>query len=332
MRDRSIVKTSLGALVAMLLLMPARSVLASEGDVAGGPFGGTDIRNAYLPPIAGLFGALLNVPGYSLRYDGPIGLRQRGIQSVNVNYDVQLFALQYVYPFKVFGGTVATDAVFANVLVANFAADGIRQTFDGWADTFVDFIKWSRYLGRFGAVVPPGARNLPYGLTIQPTFSMIFPNGRYNPARFTSPGHNDTYYIPNFAASYLTGPNFLGQGTEFSARLFYDHALQNPTTHYYTGDILDTDFAITERQGRWQYGLSGNIANQENADELDQAPVQPLGKRFEDFELGPIVAYDIPKYGVSLKFKVRLPVVEHNALVSPQFLFGAAFVLFPERQ
>ncbi len=107
------------------------------------------------------------------------------------------------------------------------------------------------------AAPSPGTRPLPYGLTVQAAYSMIFPTGAYNTHQFNTPGHNDYFYIPNAAASYLFGPNFLGDGLEVSARVFYDHASTNQANSYTSGDVIDLDYAISERSGPFQYGLFG---------------------------------------------------------------------------
>ena len=156
---------------------------------------------------------------------------------------------------------------------------------------------------------------------------MIFPIGTFNTHQFTTGGHNDYFLIPNVAATYLTRPNVLGDGLEFSARLFLDHALENPQTHYRSGDVLDLDYAVSERVGRLQYGAAGFAASQLGRDVQLGQTVAPHGRYLVSIKLGPVVAYDLPGLGATVKAKLTLPIYARNTILGPQFVFAISFGL-----
>ena len=51
-------------------------------------------------------------------------------------------------------------------------------------------------------------------------------------------------------------------------RFFWNNYLENRDTHYQTGDLLDLEFAVSERIGRFQVGVTGFYAFQVEDDEL----------------------------------------------------------------
>ena len=51
----------------------------------------------------------------------------------------------------------------------------------------------------------------------------------------------------------------LAEGTEISAKLYWNNYLRNPETGCATGDLINIDFAITERIGRFQVGVAGSM-------------------------------------------------------------------------
>ncbi len=316
--------TNIRFLAACMALGLCSVANATEGDVYGGPTGGTDIRNAYLPAASGFYAAVADVPGVSTYYTGNAGTPSKVITRLNLTYDITAASLLYVYPFKFLGGTLASDVQLSYDPYVRFSVNNMTQRISGWGDMYADIAKWSYYFGT-PQVPPSGSRPLPYGLTIQPAYSMIFPIGTYNTHQFTTAGHNDYFIIPNLAASYLTQPNFLGDGVEFSGHLFYDHALSNPLTDYKSGDVIDLDFAVSGRDGRFQYGIAGFGAVQIGRDTRNGTTVPISGKYFDVFKLGPVLEYDIPSLGMSLKAKLQLPIYSRNSTRGPQGVLVAAF-------
>jgi hypothetical protein len=294
-------------------------VHAAEGPVYGGPVGGTDMRNAYLPPKSGFYGSVVGGGFWSTHI-----YNDKAQSSAPEHGDSGLaaFGLMYVYPFHLFGGTLASFLqvpVQAGYLTVNHR----HEYFRGFGDFYADIIAWSKYLG-----VPYGERGnappgLPYGLTVKLAYSMLFPTGKYNTTQLTTVGHNDFIYIPNFAITYLTGPNFMGDGLEFSAHVFFDIVGRNSRTNYSAGPIYDIDGAITERVGRWQAGVQGFYAREWDGDLQNGLQVAPNGRRLVAAGVGPIVSYDIPEWRSSVKFKISFPVYTRNTIG-----VNRAFVIF----
>ena len=127
-------------------------------------------------------------------------------------------------------------------------------------------------------------------------FGALLPMGTYDASDPTeqalSIGTNIWGFAPTVAFTYTTPP-LLAEGTEISAKLFWNNYLENPTTHYFTGDLLDLDFAVTEHIGRFQIGVTGFYAVQVEDDRLFGVPIPPDGRRGEILQLGGIVSYDM---------------------------------------
>ncbi len=293
------------------------SATAAEGAVFGGPTGGTDIRNAYTPPVSGFYGNFVALYAGATDTHGDTG--QTVPVHVNTNLGAGAAGLLYVYPFKVFGG--ALDSFVQEAISYGKGTIGSRGGYaSGFSDTYLELLGWSRYIGPiFGEGHTPSDQGsnkprLPYGLTLKVAYSMILPTGDYNRNYLLPQGHNDFFFIPNIAATYLTQPNFLGDGIEFSVHVFADLAARNRKTDYFTGPVIDTDFAISDRLGRYQFGLTGFFAQQVQRDKAGGREVQPNGKRLVSFDLGPVLAYDIPEWQSTVKIKYQAPIDYHNSL------------------
>ncbi|WP_321893410.1 SphA family protein [Paraburkholderia tropica] len=296
----------------------SQNTLASEGFVYGGPIGGTDIGGAYLPP-PGLYGIFLGGSTYDTTLNGNDG---KAIE--NAQFGIHDFfgaaALLYVYPFTIADGRIASSAYqdYGYYHLTSFGKSGYTH---GFGDLYSDIISWSRHVGS------TSADGLPRGLTVKLAYSMIFPTGQYTKGQFSgSAGHNVYYFIPNMALTYLTGPNFLGNGTEFSLQVFFDMATKNSATGYSSGNVIDFDAAITERlNSRWQIGVAGNYATQITDDRQDGVTL-PNGNRFGFATVGPVVQYLIPQWKSQVKLKVSLPVWGRN-----YNLFNAVVLSFAKK-
>lgn len=277
---------------------------ASEGLTYGGPRGGTDIGGAYLPAQSGFYGiALLWGAAPNAYY----GNNASTSSTVHLHGDAVVggLGLLYVYPFQLAGGTLASD-VLAIYAIQHLSVNGISKTKYQWGDLYSDLIMWSKYLGE------RGTNGLPYGLTVKVAYSMQFPTGDYQLNSPTpSSGFNVYRIIPNVAFTYLTGPNALGDGVEFSSQIFYGMTTENGATHYQSGDTIDVDFAVSERSGRWQYGIAGYYANQIQGDKKNGTEL-PSGNKLRVFAIGPVVSYKIPEWKSVIKAKLQVPVYVRN--------------------
>jgi hypothetical protein len=154
----------------------------------------------------------------------------------------------------------------------------VRQTTAplGWATLT------SKSIGRAPSEFRPSkyARAAPIleGLTILAGFGVVFPAGTYDASDPTqqalSIGNSTWDFAPTFGLTYTTPP-ILAEGTEISVRFFWNNYLENPTTHYSAGDLLDLEFALTERIGRFQVGAAGFYFWQPEDDELFGVVVPP---------------------------------------------------------
>lgn len=287
------------------------ATFGAEGQFFGGPVGGTDIRNAYLPPVPGFYVGAVAGAGMASQINGDNG-KASPVQA-HAGSVIGGVGVLYVYPFKLFGGSLASAAQLP-LVDGYMSLNNRHEYFRGFGDTYVELLSWSKYLGTFGTT-PKSERplpKLPYGLTVKLSYAMIFPTGKYNTTQIATPGHNVFFYIPNAAATYLTGPNFLGDGLEFSGHVFFDISSYNHRTNYSTGPLYDIDGAISERSGRWQYGVSGYYARQWGDDTQNGVPVLGNGKRLVSAAVGPVIAYDIPEWKASVKLKVNFPVYSRN--------------------
>jgi hypothetical protein len=283
---------------------------SSEGLTYGGPRGGTDINGAYLPQSSGFYGIALLWGAAPNAYYGDNGSRSSAVD-FHGKAGVPGLGLLYVYPFKLAGGTLASD-VLDIYTVNRLCVNKTCKTQYQWGDLYSDIIMWSRY---FGSSTSP--QGLPYGLTVKLAFSMQFPTGTYIAHSAIPPaGFNIYRIIPNVALTYLTGPNAIGDGVEFSTQIFYATTTTNSATHYASGDTLDIDFAVSERSGRWQYGLAGTYAFQLQGDKKNGVEV-PGGNKIGVFSLGPVLAYRIPSWKSVIKVKVLLPVYARNTAHQP---------------
>jgi hypothetical protein len=278
---------------------------ASEGLTYGGPRGGTDINGAYLPQDSGFYGIALLWGAAPNAYYGNNASPSRTVD-LNGKAVVPGLGLLYVYPFKLAGGTLATD-VLGIYAIQRLCVNGTCKTKEQFGDLYSDLIMWSRHVGS-----EPSPGGLPYGLTVKAAFSMQFPTGAYSATSPTpSSGFNVYRIVPNVALTYLTGPNVIGDGVEFSTQIFYGMTTTNNATGYASGDTVDIDFAVSERSGLWQYGIAGFYAFQLQGDKVNGAEV-PGGNKLKALSLGPVVAYRIPKWKSVIKAKLQLPVYAKN--------------------
>jgi hypothetical protein len=106
----------------------------------------------------------------------------------------------------------------------------------------------------------------------------------------------------------------IAEGTEFSAKVYWNNYLENPRTHYLTGDVINIDYAITEHIGRFQIGVAGFYATQIEDDELFDVSLPNL--QGEVLQIGPVLGYDMPERGAAMKVKALASVHAINTVHS----------------
>lgn len=160
-----------------------------------------------------------------------------------------------------------------------------------------------------------GAYPIAEGLTLQLGIGAVIPLGRYSAEDARTYGvtiGNNIWDIAPLAAFTYVSPPIIAEGTELSAKVFWNNYLENPDTKYKSGSLVNVDFALTEHLGLFQAGLAGIYATQIEDDEISGVTVPPDGRRAQVLSVGLVAAYDMPAYGASVKFKGVHTVLSEN--------------------
>jgi hypothetical protein len=311
-------------------LIAASGAVANAGEsvLPPTPVGGTDISQAILPPT-GLYGGMGVLPfDRTQQFRGFDRKPVPAASNLELPHDEVIAAgLLYVYPFQVFGGSLASSiqAAFYHICY-DVGRDASRGCVGGLADTYSDIFYWSKNVGLAG--VSPGTLQLPYGLYVAGGLAMKAPTGVYHTDNFINPGANLWLAIPNLAATYTTGPNCsLGDSTEISGRLFFGVPFQNPTSLYTSGNVIDVDWSVTQLFGNLRVGVAGYIETQVSNDTANGVQV-PHGGKFMGASIGPVLEYIFPESGVAIKAKY-LRTFDARNNIDLQFLaLGIAMKLY----
>ena len=303
---------------AALLCSVSTHVLAVEGSSTAGPIGGTDMRSAMLPG-PGIYGGAVLFHAEANRFFDGSGRAIPALDALNLFRERVGGFLLYVPETQVLGGSLG----FLGVLSSGQECGRLFQStpkrcINGGGDPYVEF-DWSRYFGTVRPSQYPGAFPIPEGLTIQLGFGAVVPIGKYDAMTAAQQGlvigNNIWDLSPIAAFTYITRP-IIAEGTEISAKSYWNNYLRNPDTLYSTGSLLNLDFAVTERIGRLQIGVAGFYATQVDDDKLLGTRIPPDGRRATVLDLGGVVAYDMPEYATSLKLKALTTVVTDNTVKS----------------
>ena len=314
-----------GRLLALFFLVGASSQSnAVEGPTAAGPIGGTDIRAALLPPPGVYFGTL-QLAAQTIDFLDKDGNPIPGLKDARLTKGVAGPFIYYIPETKVLGGNVSFGALVP-------VAHGCGRLFTGTSsecnsgigDPYIE-ISWSRFFGTYRPSQHAGAYPIPEGLAVMVGFGTVIPLGKYDASdplsQALSIGTNNWDFAPTIALTYTTPP-ILGEGTEFSAKLFWNNYLENPETNYLTGDLMNLDFAITEHIGRFQVGLAGFYAWQIDDDRIAGTVIPPDGRRGQALQLGGVIAYDMPEHATSMKLKAIASPFAENTVTSWNVVFG----------
>jgi hypothetical protein len=297
---------------------------ALEGPTAAGPIGGTDIRSALLPP-PGLYGGVIGFAATAFDFVDRQGKTIPALSTAHLTRKLVGPFLVYVPDTQVLGGSVALAGIVpygeeCGHLFANTAS----RCMVGFGDPYVE-ISWSRSFGMPRPSKYPGAFPILEGLTVMVGFGAVLPFGKYDALAHSNQGlslGNNIYDFSPVAAFTYTTPPVIAEGTELSAKLYWNNYLTNSVTHYSTGTLLNVDFALSERLGRFQFGLAGFYAFQVADDKLFGVSIPPDGRRAELLNLGGIFNVDIPEFGVSMKIKALTTAAAANAVRSTGVAVG----------
>ena len=303
---------------------------AAEGTTAAGPIGGSDIRSAMLPPpglYGGAVGLATNVPMIAGGDGNPVA----GLDAVDLIARIAAPFFVYVPPVQVLGGSIGVFGVAPGGQECGQVVSTIpRRCTWGFGDPYVEF-DWSRSFGHVRPSQDAEAFPIVEGLVINLGLGIVLPVGKYEPqlraTNAISLGNNIWDIAPSLAVTYTTPP-LIAEGTEFSAKLYWNNYTINPDSQYQAAPLLDVDFAVTEHLGRVQAGLAGIYAFQTDADRQFGIVVPPDGRRLEFLALGFVVDYDMADLGVAIRFKALSVVQGQNTGISQSATIGLAKKFF----
>lgn len=279
-----------------------------------GPLGFSDIRAAMLPP-PGLYGAVTYTHVRNRKLNDGNGKPVAFLNSLRSNTNAAALAFLYVPDLNIFGGSVGLTAAFSGgVICGRLFSFTDERCLQGLRDPYIE-LAWSRFFGTFRPSNHDAALPILEGLAVRLGLGVVVPIGRYDVSdsltHGLSIGHNIWDIAPNLALTYTTAP-IVGEGTEFSAKVSFNEYLPNPRTNYSTGDLINVDFAVSERLGRWQLGVGGNYYLQIEDDKQFGATVGRDGRRARALNLGVVGSYDMPEIESSLRFKAVTSAMNRN--------------------
>lgn len=306
-------------------LAAPRGAGAAEGGFVATPIGGTDFRQALMPPPGGyLVGAALG--GWAVDFRDRDGSRSASLAPEG---GIAAGALLYAHVFEatVLGGHVAAGlGVIGGRACLRIQGIGRSQCQNGFGDPYAE-VAWSRRLGDFGASSPaaddPRRRRIPYGLTVGAALGGIVPAGEYKRTDLIPLGFNTFVALPSVAATYITRP-LVFDGTEVSVRAFYNIHGPNRATDYQTGDIFVLDWGVSERIGRVQVGPTGSWAKQVEPD-------RQAGRRGPSTSatlLGASLVVDVPEWGMFVQAKFVTDVAAEYRLTTHRAFLRVGFKLY----
>ena len=301
--------------LAWLAALPA---LAVEGPTAAGPIGGTDRKSALMPP-PGLYGGTIQSYAATIDFIGGDGRPVQALGDAHLEKAVAAPFLYYVPEVTVFGGAIGFGAFLPfGGQCGRLSAGMASRCKAGLGDLYAE-ADWGRFFGTMRASKDPGAYPIAEGLAVMIGFGTVFPTGDFTAfsplSQALSLGNNIWDFAPSVAVTYTT-PALLAEGTEFSAKFYWNNYLENPTTRYQTGDLLNLDFAVTEHVGRFQIGAAGLYAVQTADDRIRGVSIPPDGRRGELLAMGGVLGYDLPEYAAALKLKALTTVFAANTVSS----------------
>lgn len=315
-----------GILIAAMACMAFAPAHAVEAPSVAGPIGGTDVRSA-MPVPPGFYAGFAVLHAQTTDFLDKHGRTVPFLSDAKLKKTITGPFFYYVPDTKVLGGSIGVGGYVPLI-------DQCGHLFMGQADQcnfavgdpYVE-LDWSRYFGTPRASKYPNAYPILEGLSVLVGVGVVLPIGEYSapdPLRQAiSAGSNIWDVAPTVGFTYTTPP-ILAEGTEVSVRLFWNNYWENPETRYLMGDIINIDFAVTERIGPLQIGLAGFFATQIEDDKLFGVQAPPDGRQAEVLGLGGVAVYDLPQYATSLKLKAitTAPHVEYT-VESWSVLFSA---------
>lgn len=337
-----------GAVVIGLVMgvVSSGSSYAAEATVEATPYGGNDVGAGLVPP-PGLYAAtgFLYFTGRSYL---PDTWGKATNTHISLNSAIPFGAIEYSYPFQIFGGQVASllqvPVEHGRIHVQQSGGAGYDQHDDSIGDIYMDAFYWSKNLGAPGyrmtdeniALTPWPM--FPLGLNIATGIALKAPTGHYNSAKYYNNGSNIWVFSPNIGMTYLSPPDPLGGPFEVSARAYYSFPLKNSETQWQSGQVLDIDFAVGQYiTPLLELAIAGSWEKQTTSDshESIMAPNGvrypedlPAGNRFGQVLLGPVMNINLPNNYGSIKLKYQTGVYERNHFNGQEFVLSYGLKFF----
>jgi hypothetical protein len=308
---------------------------AGETVIPATPAGGNDLGGATLPP-PGLYGAIGSMAILGNDYYDTYGHKVNNSKTLVY---LEVAALQYVYPFEVFGGSLASLVQLGYGFQRTRFGSEWDQHDTGVKDAYVDVFKWSKNIGgpdyKLTNEDPAnsGYEHAPLGFNVSLGLAATVPMGHYNPDKYLNSGSNLWIISPNIGTTYLSPPDPLGGPFEVSARAYYSFPLENDITHYQTGQVFNIDWAVAQYLSpTLEVGVAGVYTQQTTADSNRSTYIPGLGRtsdpyyvgetfngnRYANASVGPVISYDLPNNYGTLKFKWLAPMFHQEDSIRMQ--------------
>ena len=318
-------------LVGICLALSSAPCWAVEGAAAAGPIGGSDIRSAILPS-PGFYGGVVGLYNNVTQFHDGTGHPAPALNAVGLTDNIAGAFFLYVPDFKLFDGRIGLAGFVAGGQDCGqlVSAEPRRCTETGLGDPYFE-LSWSRSFGQLRPPTVTGAFPIVQGLVLDFGIGALLPIGNYNQQlqemNGVTLGNNTFDLAPSMAVTYTTPP-LIADGTEFSAKFYWDNYATNPITQYHASQLLDVDFALTEHVGRFQVGPAGFYVFQTGQDRQFGTVVPPDGRRLEYMAVGGVINYDIAEYNALIRFKANTTVFSQNGVVAKLFVLTLAKKLF----
>ena len=318
-------------LVGICLALSSAPCWAVEGAAAAGPIGGSDIRSAILPS-PGFYGGVVGLYNNVTQFHDGTGHPAPALNAVGLTDNIAGAFFLYVLDFKLFDGRIGLAGFVAGGQDCGQLVSAVprRCTETGLGDPYFE-LSWSRSFGQLRPPTVTGAFPIVQGLVLDFGIGALLPIGNYNQQlqemNGVTLGNNTFDLAPSMAVTYTTPP-LIADGTEFSAKFYWDNYATNPITQYHASQLLDVDFALTEHVGRFQVGPAGFYVFQTGMDRQNGVVVPPDGRRLEYMAVGGVINYDMAEYNSAIKFKANATVFSQNGVVAKLFVISFAKKFF----
>jgi hypothetical protein len=209
---------------------------------------------------------------YHAKIVGP-GAPNVGGAATAVNVNAATPGFIFVPGWTFLGATY--DAVLVQPFASADTGSPVNTMKTGVHNTFVVPVELSWKLGQSGFFVKTGL-----GIGV-PDGTISGVNGLGNV------GNPWWTFRPEFIVSYLN------EGWNLTAAFYYETNTRNTVTKYRSGDVLDSEFAVTKQFGKWTLGVLGYYVAQVGDDSSSASYGNAISaNRFHEGAIGGLVGYN----------------------------------------